>query len=138
MKNTILLCTLLIASAVSYSQSKIADKITGLNKEMEQAFNSNDMLKVAALYLDSAAIIGGGMNVTGRKAIDNYWTSLKDKSASWKLEIDKIEDFDQVVIQRGRSYLTFSSGSQSNVRFILIWKKTGDTYSILYDTFTRL
>ncbi len=138
MKNTILFLALLIVSSVTSSQSKIADKITALNKEMEQAFNSNDMLKVSTLYLDSAAIVGGGMIVTGRKAIDNYWLSLKDKSAKWKPEIDKIEDYDQVVIQQGRSYLSFSSGGQSNVRFILTWKKTGDSYNILYDTFTRL
>ena len=138
MKTKIIFLALLIVPAVTYSQSKIADKITVLSKEMEQEFNANNMLKVSAIYLDTAAIIGGGMNVSGRKDIDAYWHSLKDKSASWRLETDKIEDHGKIVIQRGRSYLTFSSGGQSNVRFILVWKKTGDDYRILYDTFTRL
>ena len=105
---------------------------------MEVAFNANDMNKVAGYYLDSALILGGGSNLTGRKNIDNYWLSLKDRGASWKLEIDKIEDFGNVVIQRGRSYLSSPSGMQSNVRFILIWKKEGDSYRVLYDSFTRL
>jgi hypothetical protein len=63
---------------------------------------------------------------------------MQDKSATWKLETDKIEDYDKIVIQRGRSYLASASGMKSNVRFIVIWKKTGDTYRILYDSFTRL
>jgi ketosteroid isomerase-like protein len=138
MKNKILLFALLVGPVVSHAQSNAADKINALTKEMEKEFNGNNMLTIASYYLDSATIIGGGMNVTGRKDIDGYWMSLKDKSAGWKLETDKIEDYDRIVIQRGRSYLSFGSGGQSNVRFILIWKKTGDSYKVLYDTFTRL
>ena len=105
---------------------------------MEQEFNANNMEKVSAFYLDSALIIGGGANTSGRKDIDAYWMSLKGQSATWKLETDKVEDFGEVIIQRGRSYLTFASGGKSNVRFILVWKKTGDTYRVLYDTFFRM
>src|ERR1044072_7827689 len=115
-----------------FSQT-VSEKIVALNKEMETAFNANDMNKVSGYYLDSALILGGGANITGRKNIDNYWLSLKDRGANWKLEIDKIEDFGNIVIQRGRSYLSSASGIQSNVRFILIWKKEGESYRVLYD-----
>lgn len=129
---------LAINSYILPAQSKVADKITALNKQLETDFNSNNMDKVAALYLDSAVIMGGGLNITGRAAIDNYWMGLKDKNAKWKLEIDKIEDHGNIVIQRGRSYLTFSPERQSNVRFVLIWKKEIDSYRVLYDAYTRL
>ena len=141
MKTILFIISMLFGSMVSFSQLKTPDKITALNKEMEKDFNNNNMLKVASFYLDSAVILGGGMNLTGRTNIDNYWLSLKDKAASWRLEIDKIEDYDNIVIQRGRSYLSLGSngaGTQSNVRFILIWKKTGESYKVLYDSFTRL
>jgi len=138
MKKTLLVAAVVFGSKYSYSQSIVSDKITALNKEIENAFNSNNMEKVAAFYSDSAVVMGGGMNVTGRSALDKYWMSFKDRGSSWKLEIDKIEDFGNIVIQRGRSYLTSTSGGQSNVRFLLIWKKSGDTYKVLYDTFTRL
>ena len=138
MKNKILLLAFLVGPVICHGQLNTTEKINALTKEMEQEFNANKMQVVASYYLDSATIIGGGMNVTGRKDIDNYWMSLQDKSAGWKLETDKIEDYDNIVIQRGRSYLTFGSGGQSNVRFILIWKKIGDSYRVLYDTFTRL
>jgi ketosteroid isomerase-like protein len=136
MKKYFILFGFLLPTAI-FSQP-VSEKITALNKEMETAFNKNDMASVAGFYLDSALILGGGTNLTGRKNIDNYWLSLKDRGAIWKLEIDKIEDFDKIVIQRGRSYLTSGSGMQSNVRFILIWKKEGESYRILYDSFTRL
>jgi len=127
----------LLSVITSYAQLDAAGKIN-LVKEMEVEFNGNNMLKVSAYYLDSAVIMGGGMNITGRPGIDNYWRALKDKSATWKLETDKIEDHDQMLSSGGRSYLASASGMKSNVRFILIWKKTGDTYRILYDSFTRL
>jgi ketosteroid isomerase-like protein len=138
MKAIIFLLFITLSSLNAFSQPTVADKIAALNKEMEKSFNNNDMLKVAAFYLDSAVILGGGSNITGRVNIDNYWTSLKDKGATWRLEIDKVEDYGDIVIQRGRSYLTFSPERKSNVRFILIWKKTGDSYKALYDSFTRL
>lgn len=132
---------LAIFFCISYNglsaQSSVVDKIIALNKQLETDFNSNELHKVAALYLDSAVVMGGGLNITGRTALDNYWMSLKDKGAKWKLEIDKVEDYGDIVIQRGRSYLAFPE-RQSNVRFILVWKKEKGSYKVLYDTYTRL
>ena len=138
MKTIFLFICMAISSLITFSQSTVEKKIVALNKELEKEFNKNDMLAVSGYYLDSAVILGGGMNVTGRVGIDNYWFSLKDKGATWKLEVDKIEDHENIVIQRGRSYLNMGEGKQSNVRFILIWKRSGDSYKILYDYFTRL
>ena len=138
MKTILSILLLTLYSLSTFSQSKVPDKITALNREMETDFNSNNMLKVAAMYLDSALLLGGGTNVTGRSNIDNYWLSLKDKGGTWKLEIDKIEDYGDIVIQRGRSYLSFGPDRQSNVRFILTWKRTGNSYKVLYDVYTRL
>ncbi|HEY0067026.1 MAG TPA: nuclear transport factor 2 family protein [Flavisolibacter sp.] len=139
MKHLLTALFLLFCSIVSAQKDNTA--IRELTKDMETAFNSRDMLKVSALYLDSAGISGGRQYITGRNNIDNYWLSLKDRNAEWKLETDGIEDYGDVVLQRGRSYLTFKSGEtqrQSNVRFLLVWKKTGQSYKILYDYFSGL
>ncbi len=133
------LLSLLFCSIVSAQKENPA--IRQLTKDMETAFNSNDMLKVSAFYLDSAGLSGGRSYVTGRNNIDNYWLALKDKSGVWKLEIDSIEDYGDIVLQRGRSYLSHKSGEtqhQSNVRFLLVWKKTGQSYKILYDYYSGL
>jgi ketosteroid isomerase-like protein len=117
-------------------------KIKDLNAELVRLFNKNDMAGVAAYYLDSALISGGRTNITGRKNIDSYWAGLKDKKGVWRLEVDKVENYRDIVIQRGRSYLNYTGGDgvrrDSNVRFVLIWKKTGDSYKILYDIYSSL
>ncbi|HEX9650225.1 MAG TPA: hypothetical protein VGA21_06680 [Cyclobacteriaceae bacterium] len=69
---------------------------------------------------------------------------LKERNitVSWKLEVDSIEEFGVYVLQRGRSYLktkgTDGSIRESNVRFFIVWSKTGDSYKVLNDIFTRL
>ena len=132
---------LLLTSGYCFSQSKTDISIKQLNKEMENYFNKNDMQNVSSFYLDSSVISGGRMRITGRSGIDNYWLMMKDKGYSWKLVIDSIEDYDQIVIQNGKSYLTKTengSKKQMNTRFLLIWKKTGDSYKIIYDLFSSL
>ncbi len=143
MKKIILLLTTCICFSGVYSQTvSIQDKISELNKQMEKCFQENDMMKVASFYLDSALISGGRMNATGRYGIDQYWMALKDKSGQWKLETELTEDFGGYVLQRGKSFLKFEgfggNEHESNVRFFIIWKKTEDTYKILYDVFKRL
>jgi len=141
MKIIINLFFLLFVSGYCFSQSKADISIKQLNKEMEDYFNKNDMQNVSSFYLDSSVISGGRMRITGRSGIDNYWQMMKDKGYNWKLVIDSIEDYDQIVIQNGKSYLTKTENGaekQMNTRFLLIWKKTGDSYKIIYDVFSSL
>jgi ketosteroid isomerase-like protein len=142
-RKTIMFSSALFFFTSSFAQTSVVEQIKALNSAMEKSFMDNDMLKVASFYADTALISGGGrMNVYGRKAIDQYWVSLKDKGAQWKLEVDSVEEFGSYVLQRGRSYLKFKGSDgverQSNVRFFIVWKKAGDSYKILNDTFTRL
>ena len=141
MRSILITLVLSINSIYGFCQTSVHSKIVSLNKEMEEAFNANNMQKVSNFYVDSALISGGGMNVTGRQNIDKYWMSFNASSAKWRLEVDNVEDYGNIVIQRGRSYLSFTrdgSERQSNVRFVLIWKKEGDRYRIIYDLFGRL
>ena len=141
MRIIIKLVFLLLISGYCFSQSKASVSIRQLNKEMEDHFNKNDMQTVSSFYLDSSVISGGRMRITGRSGIDNYWQMMKGKGYNWKLVIDSIEDYDQIVIQNGKSYLSkIENGTekQMNTRFLLIWKKTGDSYKIIYDLFSSL
>lgn len=141
MRSTITFIFMLFISGLCFSQSKAANSIKLLNKEMEDFFNKNDMQNVSSFYLDSSVISGGRMRITGRSGIDNYWQMMKDKGYNWKLVIDSIEDYDQIVIQNGKSYLTKTENGaerQMNTRFLLVWKKTGDSYKIIYDLFSSL
>lgn len=117
--------------------------IDSLNKEMERVFNENDMMKVAAFYADDAEIAGENYSVRGRKNLDNYWLSLKDKGRGWKLEVVEVGGSGEFIYQLGKSDLKHLSGNNPNpvssiTNFIVIWKLQADgSYKIFKDYLTK-
>lgn len=77
----------LIIHTMIVPQDALDKEIKALNRQMEEAFKAGDMKGVAGFYLDNAHLLSpGGKEITGRKAIDEYWTSIQDP-VSWKLEV---------------------------------------------------
>jgi ketosteroid isomerase-like protein len=124
-------------------KSNVKRTIDSLNRELEKAFNENDMMKVAAFYSDDAEIAGEGYSVKGRKNLDNYWLSLKDKGRGWKLEVIEVGGSGELVYQLGKSDLKHIRSNDptpvsSIVNFIVIWKLQDDgTYKIFKDYITK-
>src|SRR5687768_15647897 len=84
-----------------------------LNQQMENAFNANDMQKVAAFYSDDAEIVyDNGYTVKGRTNLDNYWASLKDKGRGWKLAVVEVGGDGEIVFQLGKSDLKHMDGTK--------------------------
>lgn len=136
MNHNLLKAACVIAFLAFASPSYTQSPISALTAEMEKEFNAGNFLAVAGYYRDSAYITGGRTNVTGRENLDAYWKAFAGKKATWRLETDSMEDYGAIILHRGRSYLTTFSDAgqrQSNVRFLLVWKKTGDSYKVLYD-----
>ena len=125
---------------VERNNEKIA--IENLNKEMEKVFNANDMAATAAFYSDDAEIVDSNYVVTGRKNLDNYWLSLKDKGRGWKLTVIEIGGTDDYIYQLGNSDLTYmvnGKETKSVTNFVLIWKKQKDnSYKIFRDYLTDI
>lgn len=123
-------------------RSKIKTTIENLNRQMEKAFNANDMAATAAFYTDDAEISGSDYVVTGRKNLDNYWLSLKDRGRGWKLTVIEIGGTDDYIYQLGNSDLTHISNgkeTKSVTNFVLIWKKQNDGgYKIFRDYLTDI
>lgn len=123
-------------------RNKIKTTIENLNKEMEKVFNANDMAATAAFYTDDAEISGSNYVVTGRKNLDNYWLSLKDKGRGWKLTVIEIGGTDDYIYQLGNSDLTYlvnGKEAKSVTNFVLIWKKQKDnSYKIFRDYLTNI
>ena len=121
--------------------SSVKKQITLLNEQMEKAFNNNDMMAVAAFYSDDSEIVYSDHVVKGRKNLDNYWMSLKDKGRGWELTVVEIGGQGEFVYQLGRSDLKHMSGDRevrSVTNFVLIWKKQADgSYRIFRDYLTR-
>ena len=126
----------------SVDRSKIKTTIENLNKEMEKVFNANDMAATAAYYSDDAEISGSNYVVTGRKNLDNYWLSLKDRGRGWKLTVIEIGGTDDYIYQLGNSDLTYmvnGKETRSVTNFVLIWKKQKDnSYKIFRDYLTNI
>ena len=58
-----------------------------MNRQMEDHVRNGEMLQLANIYLDDAVLLSPGGNVvTGREAIDQYWTGIQDP-IDWKLDI---------------------------------------------------
>ena len=123
-------------------RSKIKADIEKLNKEMERVFNANDMAATAAFYSDDAEIVGANYVVTGRKNLDNYWLSLKDRNRGWKLSVIEIGGTGDYIYQLGNSDLTYlvnGKETKSVTNFVLLWKKQKDgSYKIFRDYLTDI
>ncbi len=112
-----------------------------LNQQMEEAFNKNDMTKVAAYYSDDGEIVYDNYTVKGRANLDKYWMDLKDKGRGWTLTVVEIGGQGEFVYQLGKSdlkYISRGAETRSVTNFVLIWKKQPDgTYKIFRDYLTK-
>lgn len=139
---TLLFGVYLNAQTDNAERARIRADIEKLNKKMEDVFNANDMAATAALYSDDAEIIGATYRVAGRKNLDNYWLSLKDRGKGWKLTVIEIGGTGDYIYQLGNSDLTYlvnGKETKSVTNFVLIWKKQSDnSYKIFRDYLTDI
>ena len=148
MKKLIVLLTIhcfitsLFAQTDNAERNKERVAIEKLNREMEKVFNANDMGATAAFYSDDAEIVASNYLVKGRKNLDNYWLSLKDKGRGWKLTVIEIGGAGDYIYQLGNSDLTYmvnGKETKSVTNFVLIWKKQADnSYKIFRDYLTSI
>lgn len=148
MKKIIVLLAIQCFLTSVFSQTDDAERnkeraaIEKLNKEMERVFNANDMAATAAFYSDDAEIVASNYLVTGRKNLDSYWLSLKDKGRGWKLTVIEIGGTGDYIYQLGNSDLTYlvnGKETKSVTNFVLIWKKQKDnSYRIFRDYLTNI
>jgi ketosteroid isomerase-like protein len=129
-------------TAQSKNDTSVRATIRLLNQQMEDAFNANDMQKVAAFYSDDAEIVyDNGYTVKGRTNLDNYWGSLKDKGRGWKLTVVEVGGDGEIIFQLGKSDLKHMNGTKetsSVTNFIVLWKKQSDgSYKIFRDYLTK-
>ena len=79
-----------VIMAFAMPQDEVDQTIKQLNEQMEAAFNSGNLKKVAGFYLDEAYLISpGDKQITTRTNIDKYWTSIKNP-VKWELEVIEV------------------------------------------------
>jgi ketosteroid isomerase-like protein len=118
-----------LVSRVPPQNPALRAEIQALNDSMVAAFNSGDMLAVARFYSDDARVDGErGELVTGREAVDKYWTGIRG-AKSWKLDVIEVGGHPDHPYQIGRSTLvtTGPNGDRTSVvEFLAIWRREPD------------
>ncbi len=137
----ILLCFFKLSAQSANDTLTVKQQIMLLNQQMEDAFNNNDMNKVAGFYSNDGEIVYDNYTVRGRTNLDKYWLDLKDKGRGWKLSVVEIGGQGEFVYQLGTSDLKYiNDGKESNsiTNFVLLWRKQDDgTYKIFRDYLTQ-
>ena len=131
-----------LSAQTTKDTSSVKKQIMVLNQEMEDAFNKNDMVTVAALYAhDGEIVYPDNYTVKGRTNLDKYWMDLMYKGRGWKLTVVEIGGQGEFVYQLGKSdlkYINDGKESSSITNFVLIWRKQDDgNYKIFRDYLTR-
>jgi ketosteroid isomerase-like protein len=127
-----------IAQSPAFEDRAIRRELAAVNDAMAATFNRGDYLGAARFYADDAQIIGpGGLRVTGRAAIDRYWTSIPAGS-TWRLDVLDAGGGRNSPWQLGRSTLVMPSRNgdgttnTSIVDFLAVWKRQADGTLKLY------
>jgi ketosteroid isomerase-like protein len=125
-------------SPPSLEERAIRRELAAVNAAMAATFNRGDYLGAARFYSDDAQIIGvGDVRVTGRDAVDRYWTSLP-AGATWRLDVLDAGGSRDSMWQLGRSTLIMPSRNgdgttnTSIVDFLGVWKRQSDGTLKLY------
>lgn len=120
---------LVCPAAANAQRYDLRREIDSLNRAMERAFAKGDLLAVSRFYADDAKLMGPRADdVSGRAAIDRFWTGIKG-AKSWKLEVLEVGGDRNTAYQVGRSTLVTSRAGRDQVsasRFVVIWKRQAD------------
>ncbi len=113
--------------------------IEAANRELSRRMEAGDLPGVAAMYADDAVLLGpNGYRVSGRAAIDEYWSTFH-KARRWKLDVLDVEGGEGLFVQRGRSTLMFEEEGGTRdavVEFIVVWRKEPDgAYRVVVDAY---
>jgi ketosteroid isomerase-like protein len=127
-----------VAASSAIEERAIRRELSAVNEAMAATFNRGDYLGAARFYSDDGQIIGAGnVRVTGRAAIDRYWTSIP-AGATWRLDVLDAGGSRNSIWQLGRSTLVMPSRNgdgttnTSVVDFLGVWKRQPDGTLKLY------
>lgn len=136
-----LACAVLLGAAPRDGTAQRASRreVEGRVAELLTAFRRNDPKGVARIFADDASILGPGVRVVGRAAIDSYWVA-RPRPTSWEIETLEVGGSRDEPWQHARSIRinrTAAKTDTSYTTFLLVWKRGRDgTLRIYLDLYT--
>jgi ketosteroid isomerase-like protein len=123
-------CVVLLGAAPRAAAAQLASRqeVEGRVAELLAAFRRNDPRGVAQMFADDASILGPGVRVVARAAIDSYWVA-RPRPTSWDIETLEVGGSRDQPWQHARSIRvnrTAAKADTSYTTFILVWKRGPD------------
>lgn len=108
---------------------EVKDEILKMNKQMEESFTSNDLLKIGEFYADDASIVlPDGKVLNGRKEVSDYFLSLQNRK-ELKLEVTEMGGTGKMVYEIGTAKITTVADGKEKTEtatFTMIFQRQND------------
>jgi len=108
------------------------------DREFEAAFARGDMAALAGLYTEDARLLPpGGPLVSGRAAIEQFWTGARKSFAAATLRTEHVEASGDLAYEVGSATLTPSGAGGTSpaveVKYVVAWKRAGGRWQLTAD-----
>jgi uncharacterized protein (TIGR02246 family) len=113
----------------------VRDAIEAGNRAFVAAFLRGDAKAVSLLYSEDAKVIAPGAPVaSGRDAIAAFWQKSIDSGVKdVRLDTLDVESSGDLASETGSVRLVAKDGSQSQARYVVVWKRVGGRWLLYRD-----
>jgi Ketosteroid isomerase homolog len=126
------LLAMLIASPV-YGQD-VKSEIDKQNEAFDKAYASHDFKTLGQFYEEDAVVYPQGSDIIkGREGIQKLWESYEKDMTAVDYQTIEVIDAGDYAIQFGKYDATYQ-GKPDQGRYMTVWKKDGDTWRIVRDS----
>jgi len=116
--------------------SDLSTGIGNANAAFMESFSTGDAQGVASLYTDDGQLLPpGGDVVTGRQAVEDFWTNVMDVGiSSARLQTVELEGHGDTAIEIGRYTLGVADGSVADEgKYLVVWKRRDGAWKLHRD-----
>ena len=132
--NTIPAALLAIVIASPVYAADVKSEIEQQNEAFDQAYASHDFKKLGEFYAEDAVVYPQGSEVLkGRADIQKLWESYEKDMTAVDYQTVEVIDAGEYAIQFGKYDATYQ-GKPDQGRYITVWKRAGDGWTIVRDS----
>src|SRR5262249_44157248 len=112
----------------------VTSEINKQNDAFDKAYAAYDFNTLGKLYDENAVVYAQGIDVTkGRAAIQKLWESYKGVWTNAHFQTIEVLDAGNYAVQIGK-YDALYQGKPDQGRYLTVWKKEGDNWIIVRDS----
>jgi uncharacterized protein (TIGR02246 family) len=133
MKTILAVLLAMVVASPAYA-GDVKAEINQQNEAFDQAYASHDFKKLGEFYAEDAVVYPQGSDVLkGREAIQNLWQSYGKDMTAVDYQTVEVIDAGDYAIQFGKYDATYQ-GKPDQGRYMTVWKRDGDGWIIVRDS----